>query len=149
MRHNRGVPHPDAPARSSLTAEDAARLARRYPKSRLAGPWGIALGVALGLVLVGWTLWAGIKYATPDVVARVSAFQATTDNTVTVRVDVQRADPARPAVCTLTVVGPNAIPVGETDLRMDAGGARLATVETVVRTTGRALSANVTNCRIP
>ena len=132
-----------------MSAEDAARLARRYPRSRLASPWGVALGVAIGLVFLGWTLWAGMNYATPDVVARVSGFEATSDNTVSVRVDVQRADAARPGVCTVTVVGTNAIPVGETDLRVDAGGRRLTTVATVVRTTGRALSANVTNCRIP
>jgi len=143
------VPHSDAPATRSPSAEDAARLARRYPRSRLAGPWGIALGVLIALVFLGWVLWAGIHYATPGVVAQVRGFDATTDNTVTVRVDVQRGDPVRPAVCTLTVVGPNAVPVGETDLRVPAGGRAMTTVEVVVRTTGRALSANVTDCRVP
>ncbi len=149
MRHNGEVPQPDAPARPFLSPEDAARLRRRYPKSRLSGPWGILLVVVVGAALLGWTLWAGLQYATPAVAAQVRGFQATSDNTATVQVDVQRADTTRPAVCTLTVVGTNAIPVGETDVRVEAGGATITTVAQGVRTTGRALSANVTNCRIP
>ena len=150
MRHNGPVPRNSAPSSSrALPPEDAARLARRYPRSRLAGPWGIVLGVLLAGALLAWTLWAGLIYAHPEAAAQVVGFKATSDNSVTVQVDLQRADVSRPAVCTLTAVGTIGIPVGETDVSVAAGGTRMTRVTVVVRTTGRALSANTSNCRIP
>ncbi len=150
MRHNGGVPRTSAPASSrDLSPEDAARIARRYPRSRLAGPWGITLGVIIGAVFLAWTLWAGLIYANPDVAAMVNGFQATSDNSVTVKLDVQRADVNRPGVCTLTAVGTVGVPVGQTDVTVAAGGDRITHVTVVVKTTGRALSADAANCHIP
>ena len=150
MRHNGAVPRVSLPASSRvLSPEDAERLARRYPRSRLAGPWGIVVGVLIGAGFLAWTLWAGLIYANPAVAAQVTGFQATSDNSVTVQVEMQRADVARPAVCTLTAVGALGVPVGETDVSVPVGGARVTSVTIVVKTTGRALSANPSNCRIP
>lgn len=150
MRHNGHVPRTSAPVSSrDLSPEDAARIARRYPRSRLAGPWGIALGVLIGAAFLAWTLWAGLIFANPDVAAVVNGFQVTSDNSVTVQLDMQRADVNRPGVCTLTAVGTVGIPVGQTDVTVAAGGTRITHVSVVVKTTGRALSANTADCRIP
>lgn len=145
---------PDAPAnptgaRPVLGVEDVRRIAARYPRRALGGPFGWALLIVLAAVFLGWVVWAGLGQATPDVAAQVSSFSASSDSLVRVSVDVQRADTSSPAVCTLTAVGTNGISVGELDIRVPAGGSTMTTVTTDVRTTDHALSANVTNCRIP
>ncbi len=125
------------------------RIAARYPRRRLGGPVAWVLLGILGAALITWTLWAGIRQSTPPVSARVSAFHAESDWRTTVTLDIQRTDTSRPAQCTLTVAGTNAIPVGEIDVTVPAGGQQMSTTTTPVRTTSRGLSANVTACHVP
>lgn len=143
----RPIAAPAASEPGTLSAEDAARLRARYPASRMRGPLGWLLIGACVVVVVAWTIWAGVHGATKKVEGQVHSFHASSDTLVSISVDVQRHDPARAATCDVTAVGTNGIAVGETTATVPAGGTRMTTLSVPVRTTERALSAKVDNCR--
>lgn len=130
-----------------LTPADVARIRARYPKSRWSGPRGRLLMGVLAVITLAWVIWAGSHRAATPVIGQVHSFRAESTHSVSVTIDVQRTDPTRTAVCTVTAVGLNGIPVGELDLQIPPAATKMTAASTTIRTTDKALSANVSNCR--
>ncbi len=131
--------------RGPRTPEEEARIAARYPARRRWTGW--VLG-ALAVVLIGgWTLWAGLSQARPQIAGQVQSFEVTSDTDVRVVLRVDRADPSIPGVCTVITQAVNYQQVGEVEVQVPPGDTRLLDVPINVRTIARATSASLKGCR--
>lgn len=130
----------------TMTQDAATRLARRYPRRRRSRWW---IPVAVGLVALGsiWLAWAGLYGATGTVAGRVDAFDVRSDTLIQVTVTIDRPDPGLPASCLLYAQAVTYDRVGETTVRVPAGGSGLTILDIPLRTFKRATTAAVENCR--
>lgn len=104
------------------------------------------LGVAFALLLGSWTLWTALWHANPPVSAQVLSFEVVSDSEVRVVLHVDRPDPSVAGVCTVITQATNYQQVGELDVRIAPGTARLTDVTVTVRTISRATSASLQGC---
>lgn len=105
------------------------------------------LPVLLGLLLVSWMVWAGVKQADPAVVADVHGFQVVDANLATAQLRVQRRDPSLTVVCTVQATAENFVIAGNNDVTIGPGTQRITLVDVKVRTTNRATTVTVQGCR--
>jgi uncharacterized protein DUF4307 len=133
-------------ARAGLTPEEAARLRRRYPRSRVPRPVAVALVALLAAVGLGWLIWAAAFHSRPAVAADVAAFTVVSDTLIKVTVTVDRLDPAVPATCRVRVQATDFQTVGEQTLQVPPGTVRLVDAKLDITTIRRATSASVAEC---
>lgn len=123
----------------------ATRLARRYPARPRRAPW-VPIAVALALLGSAWLVWAGGHAAIGTVTARVDAFEVTSDTTIAVTVTIDRPSTDQGAQCQLFAQAISYDRVGETPVRVAAGGTGLTTTRVELRTFKRATTADVEGC---
>jgi hypothetical protein len=136
----------DPTSRPGLSAADRERLARRYPKPRVARPVLIGIVAVVAAGSLGWLIWAGLVHANPTVSARVPAFTVVSDTRIDVTVTVDRPDPSIPVVCRISAQATDFQPVGEVNLRVEASAARVVDVDVSITTLRRATTAVVREC---
>lgn len=137
-----------ARTRAGLSAEDAERIRRRYPRPRISRPLlvgMIAVGVA---VAAGWLIWAASVGANPPVSARISAYTVQSDTRITATLTVDRPDPARPVACRVLAQSPDFQPVAERLVQVPASTFRVVDVSVDLTTLRRATTAVVKECSV-
>ena len=128
-----------------LSAEDAARIARRYPPRRTSLPVLVALGLVVA-ALVGYVVWVAAHRANPPVSGRIDSFAIVSDTETRARLTVDRPDPSVPVRCFVFVQAVTYERVGEKDVTIPAGTERLTTVDVSVRTFKRGTAITVDAC---
>jgi len=128
---------------SEVQDEVTARYAR---SSRLPKPARVALGVAGVLALTGVVSYFGLK-ATPTLTATVVGYNVASDHSVDVRVQVDNRESSRAATCTLRARAYNGDEVGRMDVPV-AAGPHTQVLSATIKTSGRAISGEVVDCRL-
>jgi hypothetical protein len=127
-------------------AEVAERLRRRYPRSRLPRPV-IMVGVGvLAAVGLGWLVWAGLVYATPQVSAQIASYVVKDDRTISIVLTVERRDPSIPATCRVVAQASDFETVGEVEVAVRPGQNTLTNLDTSIVTLRRATTAVAKGC---
>ena len=126
--------------------DEAARIARRYPRPRQ-GRQAVVVAIALAVVGAVWLVWAAGYGATGTVTGRVDAFDVRSDTLIAVTVTIDRPDPGRAAECLLYAQAVSYDRVGETRVGVPAGGDGLTTLKIDLRTFKRATTAALEGCR--
>ena len=112
------------------------------PRTRLwwvVGTVGVLLGVALAT-------WYALAREAEAITPQVTAYKVVDDASTVVDFDVRRPEGAT-VVCTVTALDERFAVVGAVDLRIDAGGDRTVHRQVTLRTTHRAVSGTVKDCR--
>jgi hypothetical protein len=128
------------------SAEAAERLRRRYPTSRLPRPIvivGVGVVAAVGL---GWLIWAGLVYATPQVGAQVASYVVKDDRSISVVLTVERRDPSIPATCRVVAQASDFETVGEVEVTVPPGQHTLINIDQTIVTLRRATTAVAKGC---
>jgi hypothetical protein len=129
-------------------SDAAERLRRRYPKPRIPRPLLVGL-IGAGVVLaLTWLIWTALVHSRPTVAAQIKAYQITSDSSVAVTITVQRRDPAVPVTCRVLAQASDFQPVGEQEVPVAAGSARLVDVNLVLTTLRRATAVVVKGCTV-
>ncbi len=128
------------------SAEAAERLRLRYPRSRVPRPVAVLLIGALALVGLGWLVWAGYVYATPQVDAQVATYVVRGDRSIAVTLTVERRDPSIAATCRVVAQAVDFQTVGEVEVAVPAGTDKLTSVDVDVVTLRRATTAVAKEC---
>jgi hypothetical protein len=137
-----------ARANAGLSAEDAERIRRRYPRPRIPRPVLVGL-IAVGVaVAAGWLIWVASVNANPPVSARISAYTVQSDTRITATLTVDRPDPARPVACRVLAQAPDFQPVAEQLVQVPASTYRVVNVEVGLTTLRRATTAVVKECSV-
>ncbi|HET9648468.1 MAG TPA: DUF4307 domain-containing protein [Microlunatus sp.] len=126
--------------------EVAERLRARYPRSRIPRPVALALIGLVAAVGLGWLVWAGFVYATPQVDAQVQTYVGDGDRSVAVTLTVERRDPSIPATCRIVAQATDFETVGEREVAVPASDARLVNLQVDVVTLRRATTAVAKGC---
>nr|NLI51489.1 DUF4307 domain-containing protein [Propionibacterium sp.] len=132
----------------TISEQDAARIARRYPRRRTPSWLWIPLAVTFGALLVWWTVWAGWHGANPPVAAKVVGFKVVSDTQIDVQVTVQRADPSSRVACQVKALAISYETVGQLPFTWEPTGAELQTQWVTVRTFKRAVTGEIDYCRV-
>ncbi|HEU5484413.1 MAG TPA: DUF4307 domain-containing protein [Microlunatus sp.] len=136
----------DRSARPQLSAADAERLARRYPKPRLPRWLLVVLVAVLAAVSLGWLIWAATVHSNPAVSGNVPSYVVVSDTRIDVVVTVDRPDPSIPVVCRVSAQAADFQPVGEVNLAVEATAERVVDVDVSITTLRRATTATVREC---
>ncbi|WCC80413.1 DUF4307 domain-containing protein [Cutibacterium equinum] len=138
------VPTPINSEDQPLTDEDRERIANRYPKQNRT-PW-VVLILVLAVILIGWTVWAGLHHADQPVRASLHGYQAVSDTRVDVTINLHRPDPSVEGSCVLVATGADHVRVGETTVRFPASSSKDETIHASVKTFSRAVTAELAEC---
>lgn len=128
------------------TETDAARIARRYPPGRTPRWAWIPLAAVLAAIGLTWLLWSALIGANPPVSARISAYEVTSDTSVSAIVTVQRPDPTVPVRCTVVAKAVTYETVGQLPVEVAASDAELVDVPVTLRTFKRATTVDLDGC---
>jgi hypothetical protein len=128
------------------SAEAAERLRRRYPRSRVPRPVVLILVGLLAATGLGWLIWAGYVYATPQVDAQVASYAVRDDRSIALTLTVERRDPAIPATCRVIAQAIDFETVGELEVAVPPGENRLTNVDLTMVTLRRATTAVAKGC---
>ena len=133
---------------ASISAADAERIRRRYPRSRLPRAGWVAL-VAVGVAIAGgWLIWAATIGSNPAVTAVVSAYTVRSDTQIDATLTVDRADPSRPAACRVLAQATDFQPVAEQTVSISPSAGKVVNVEVRLTTLRRATTAIVKECSL-
>ena len=127
---------------------DAARIARRYPKTGTPRWLWIPLAAALGTLLLLWTAWAGWDAANPPVAGKVVGFKVVSDTQIDVQVTVQRADVTDRVQCQVRAKAISYDTVGQLPFTWEPTGSELQTAWVSVRTFKPAVTATLDYCKV-
>ena len=131
-----------------MTSETQDEVVARYARSPgLSGRSRVALAVAGVLTLTGVVSYIGFKQATPTLTATVLGYQVATDHSVDLRFQVDNRDSARPATCTVGARDYDGNEVGRLDVPVPAGR-QTQVISAAIRTSSRAVSGEVLDCRL-
>jgi hypothetical protein len=145
-RHSADRHSADRHSANRQRAEVAERLRRRYPRSRLPRPV-IMVGVGvLAAVGLGWLVWAGLVYATPQVSAQIASYVVKDDRTISIVLTVERRDPSIPATCRVVAQASDFETVGEVEVAVRPGQNTLTNLDTSIVTLRRATTAVAKGC---
>jgi hypothetical protein len=127
---------------------DSAEVAERYQRSpRLSRSGRVALGTAGVLALTAVVSWFALRQANPAISSAVLGYQVTSDQTVDVRFQVDKA-PGRKAVCILRARNSAGEEVGRRNVAVpaDPGGPRATVLSETLHTNDRAIVGEVLQC---
>ncbi|MFC6152680.1 DUF4307 domain-containing protein [Nocardioides yefusunii] len=100
--------------------------------------------LVLGVVFVGWVLWAAAFHATPPVKSELFSFDVNDEHSVTVVLDVTLADGVDDADCLVRAQSEDKSVVGEISFTPIQGRQEIE-----MRTDRRATAVEVLGCRTP
>jgi hypothetical protein len=124
------------------------RVEARYTRAgRLSKRGRLLLGGTGVVALTGVVGWFGLQNASPSLTATVLGYQVTSDRSVDVRFQVDKASAGKSAVCTLRARASSGLEVGRVDVPVPAGAKRQVLTATV-KTSGRAINGDVVECRL-
>ncbi len=126
--------------------EAAERLRSRYPRARVPRPIAIVAVGVLAAIGIGWLVWAGWTYATPQVDAQVASYAVKDDQSVSVVLTVERRDPSIPATCRVVAQATDFETVGEVEVAVPPGEDRLLNQNVTIVTLRRATTAVAKGC---
>jgi hypothetical protein len=129
---------------SEVQDEVVARYARSSGLSRRAR---ITLAAAGVIALTGVVSYFGLKQATPTLTATVLGYQVASDHAVDVRFQVDNRDGGREATCTVRARAYNGDEVGRLDVPVPTGK-QTQVLSATIRTSSRAISGEVLDCRL-
>ena len=134
---------------TDLARSDAgrARIAARYPRRR-SGTILAAVGLALLLGLVGWTVWAGLSKATPGISGQLFSYRVVDDARIDATLRVHRPDPTRPGTCTVQAQAPNGETVAELDVAVAPSDRKDVDVSVSLKTYLRAHTVVLAGCSL-
>jgi hypothetical protein len=124
--------------------EVVARYARSSGLSRRSR---IALGAAGVLALTGVVSYIGLKQATPTLTATVLGYHVASDHSVDVRFRVDNRESDRAVTCTVRARSANGDEVGRLNVPV-AAGSGTRELSATVRTSSRAITGEVVECRL-
>lgn len=137
-----------AQSSEQMSAADAERIRRRYPRSRLPrGVW-VALIAVVAAVSGGWLIWAATIRSHPDVSGVISAYAVRSDTRLDATLTIDRADPSRAAACRVMAQATDYQPVGEQTVTVPAAAQNVVDVEVSLTTLRRATTAVVRECSL-
>lgn len=123
-------------------------VARYAHSSGLSRRTRIALAAAGVIALTGAVSYIGLKQSTPTLTATVLGYQVATDHSVDVRFQVDNRESAsRAASCTVRARAYNGDEVGRLDVPVPTGS-RTQVLSATIRTSSRAISGEVLDCRL-
>ena len=131
-----------------VTSEVQDEVVARYARSSgLSRRTRIALAVTGVLALTGAVSYIGLKQATPTLTATVLGYQVASDHAVDVRFQVDNRESSKPASCTVRARDYGGNEVGRLDVPVPAGR-QTQVLSATIRTSGRAISGEVLDCRL-
>jgi hypothetical protein len=131
--------HPGRPT------DQQALLAQRYGTSRRS-PLAMITLVVLGVLFVGWVVWAGVQQADQDVRWRTVGYSEPSTTQVTVEFDVFK--PAgTDVVCLVRALDLDSAEVGRAEVPVTAEGTD-ANITYTLSVTARPNTAEVVSCRL-
>ena len=133
---------------TTVDADVAERLARRYPPPRVARRTKVVLVALSTLVALTWLIWAALLSAEPAVSGQVAAFDVVSDTSMTAQITVQRGDPSRAASCRVLAQSTDFQPVAEQDVQIAPSAYKVVNTDITLTTLRRATSVTVKSCRV-
>jgi hypothetical protein len=131
-----------------LTSEVQDEVVARYARSSgLSRRTRVALAVAGVLALTGVVSYIGLRQATPTLTATVLGYQVASDHSVDVRFQVDNRDHDRGATCTVRARDYGGNEVGRLDVPVPSGSGSQV-LSATIRTSSRAISGEVLDCRL-
>ena len=131
-----------------MTSEVQDEVVARYAHSSgLSRRTRIALAAAGVIALTGVVSYFGLKQATPTLTATVLGYQVASDHAVDVRFQVDNRDNGRTAACTVRARDYNGEEVGRLDVPVPTGR-QTQVLSATIRTSSRAISGEVLDCRL-
>lgn len=131
-----------------VTSEVQDEVVARYARSSgLSRRTRVALAVTGVLALTGVVSYIGLKQATPTLTATVLGYQVASDHAVDVRFQVDNRESSKPASCTVRARDYGGNEVGRLDVPVPAGG-QTQVLSATIRTSSRAVSGEVLDCRL-
>ena len=131
-----------------LSAADAERIRRRYPRSRVPRPMLVSAIGLCALAALGWLVWAATVHSLPQVAAQVAGYRVTSDTEIAVTLTVDRRDPSQPVVCRVLAQAEDFQPVGERLVAVAGSDERVVDVPVRLTTIRRAATAVVKDCAV-
>ena len=123
-------------------------LATRYGTPRRSRrPLVVGLVALLGVVFVGWVLWAMLEHGNPEVSSDLVSFEIVDEHTATATFTVDRRSADVAASCLLRAQAADHSVVGELNVDVPAGGAERQTLRASVRTEREATTVDLIGCR--
>lgn len=132
----------------TVTPEDQARLAKRYPK---ASPIDYVLGVGAGLATltaIGLVIASGIEQSTPPVAGMVRSFEVTGPSEITAELVIQRENPADAVECRLYAQAESYEKVAEDIISVEPGTETLTSIAISLKTVKEATAITLDACRV-
>jgi hypothetical protein len=133
---------------TTLDADAAERLARRYPPPRVSRRTKVVLVAVSTLVALTWLVWAALLSAEPEVSGQVASFDVVSDTSMKAQITVQRRDPSQPASCRVLAQSTDFQPVAEQDVRIAPSPYEVVNTDLDLTTLRRATSVTVKSCRL-
>jgi hypothetical protein len=131
-----------------VTSEVQDEVVARYAHSSgLSRRTRIALAAAGVIALTGAVSYFGLKQATPTLTATVLGYQVASDHAVDVRFQVDNRDSGRTAACTVRARDYHGDEVGRLDVPVPTGR-QTQVLSATIRTSSRAISGEVLDCRL-
>ncbi|NUP48682.1 MAG: DUF4307 domain-containing protein [Catenulispora sp.] len=130
-----------------MASEERDEVVARYARSSgLSRRGRIALGTAGVLALTGVVSYIGLRQATPTLNATVLGYQAS-DHSIDVEFQVDNRKSDRAATCTVRARSYSGDEVGRLDVPVAAGN-RTQKLSATVKTSSRAITGEVVECRL-
>jgi hypothetical protein len=107
----------------------------------------VAIGIGVAIAL-SWLIWAALFHSRPAVAAQVSAFSVVSDTAIEVTLTVDRRDPARPVTCRVLAQAADFSAVGEQQVAVAGGAARVVDQKLTLVTLRRAATATAKGCTV-
>lgn len=106
----------------------------------------IGIAAALAAAFLGWVVWAAIGHSDPDVSSELVSFEVLDEHTATATFTVARRTADVAASCLLRAQAPDHSTVGELNVDVGPGGARVQQVTERVRTEREATTVDLVGC---
>ncbi|NUR61567.1 MAG: DUF4307 domain-containing protein [Catenulispora sp.] len=131
-----------------MASEERDEVVARYARSSgLSRRGRVALGTAGVLALTGVVSYIGLKQATPTLTATVLGYQVASDHSIDVRFRVDNRESDRAATCTVRARSYSGDEVGRLDVPVPTGS-RARELSATVKTSSRAITGEVVECRL-
>jgi hypothetical protein len=132
-----------------LTPETRNYLRQRYGVDRF-GPersrGRIIIALVISIIALPWLLQTAWRYSNPEFSISPVKYQTLDDSNISLTFDLIRRNPDTPTICTLIALDIDRNIVGEIDLKVPGGDARVERITSTIPTRLRAVNASASRC---